>query len=273
MLVYVLIGVLVLLVLLWWLGAFRRPTPPRDEVPPAPQAEPATTPESALQLVPPPTPEPAAPVALQPDVAVEVVEVVEVVEAAAPVVEAPPDFNDLSIEPLPLDEALPPAAAEAPATEAAVDLELDLSSGDEVGATPPVQAVDQIDLDLNLDVAPQVEPQPPLLQVRAPAPVEPEQEQALAPAAQPPEREPEPEPMQALTLAPIALAEPEPEPVPEPEPEPVPEPVPEGYRNLAPKDESCFDSNPSSVPSPTWDPSVYHNTHNELDLPGFGNIS
>lgn len=130
MLVYVLIGVLVLLVLLWWLGAFRRPTPPRDEVPPAPQAEPATTPESASQLVPPPTPEPAAPVALQPDVAVEVV---EVVEAAAPVVEAPPDFNDLSTEPLPLDEALPPAAAEAPATEAAVDLELDLSGGDDVG--------------------------------------------------------------------------------------------------------------------------------------------
>ena len=224
MLVYVLIGVLVLLVLLWWLGAFRRPTPPRDEVAPAPQAEPAAAPESASQLAPPPAAEPEAPVALQPDVAVEFV---EVVEAAAPVVEAPPDFNDLSTEPLPLDEALPPAAAGAPATEAAVDLELDLSGGGDVGVAAPVQAVDQIDLDLDLDVVPQVEPQPPLLQVRAPAPVEPEQEQALAPTVQPPEREaePEPEPMQALTLEPTALAEPEPEP--EPEPELAPAFVPE----------------------------------------------
>jgi CheY-like chemotaxis protein len=219
-LVYVLLGVLVLVLLFWGFGAFRRPgRPPEASAPEAPQVPPAALPSSP-EPAPPPEPEPEG-------------------EVTQPFPLS--DDVDHATAPLPLD-ALPPAAlsttpqepAQEPAQEVsavapvadvdvavdvAVDLELDVAPLPAPSEAAPIEAepLPAIDFELE-DIAPQPEPEPePELPV-----VEPELP-VIEPVMEPaPVIEPEPE----LTLAPFApTPEPTPEPAPEPEPAPAPAPA------------------------------------------------
>ena len=238
-LVYVLLGVLVLVLLFWGFGAFRRPgRPPEASAPEAPQVPPAALPSSP-EPAPPPEPEPEG-------------------EVTQPFPLS--DDVDHATAPLPLD-ALPPAAlsttpqepAQEPAQEVsavapvadvdvavdvAVDLELDVAPLPAPSEAAPIEAepLPAIDFELE-DIAPQPEPEPELPVVEPelpviepviePAPViEPEPEvPVIEPAVEPePEPEPEPQPIEPVP-APVEPAVLAPEPPPEPVAAPVREPV------------------------------------------------
>ena len=172
-LVYVLLGVLVLVLLFWGFGAFRRPGRP----PEAPAPEASKTPEVAEQPVMAPA-SPAQPPEPEPELEGEITQ-------PAPL----PDFVDHATEPLPLDE-LPAAAlstappeptpAEPVPVAPDVDLELEVASppvpsepapGEPVMALqaepvtaptqPEAEPIAAIDLELELvDIAPPLEPTP-----------------------------------------------------------------------------------------------------------------
>ena len=234
-LVYVLLGVLVLVLLFWGFGAFRRPgRPPEASAPEAPQVPPAALPSSP-EPAPPPEPEPEG-------------------EVTQPFPLS--DDVDHATAPLPLD-ALPPAAlsttpqepAQEPAQEVsavapvadvdvavdvAVDLELDVAPLPAPSEAAPIEAepLPAIDFELE-DIAPQPEPEPepelpvvePELPVIEPAPViEPEPEVPVIEPAVEPEPEPEPQPIEPVP-APVEPAVLAPEPPPEPVAAPVREPV------------------------------------------------
>ena len=246
-LVYVLLGVLVLVLLFWGFGAFRRSgRPPEASAPEAPQVPPAALPSSP-EPAPPPEPEPEG-------------------EVTQPFPLS--DDVDHATAPLPLD-ALPPAAlsttpqepAQEPAQEVsavapvadvdvavdvAVDLELDVAPLPAPSEPAPIEAepLPAIDFELE-DIAPQPEPEPepepelpvvepelPVIEpVMEPAPViEPEPEvPVIEPAVEPePEPEPEPQPIEpAPAPAPVEPVVPPPEPVAAPVREPVAAPVAE----------------------------------------------
>ena len=240
-LVYVLLGVLVLVLLFWGFGAFRRPgRPPEASAPEAPQVPPAALPSSP-EPAPPPEPEPEG-------------------EVTQPFPLS--DDVDHATAPLPLD-ALPPAAlsttpqepAQEPAQEVsavapvadvdvavdvAVDLELDVAPLPAPSEPAPIEAepLPAIDFELE-DIAPQPEPEPepepelpgvepelPVIEpVMEPAPViEPEPEVPVIEPAVEPEPEPEPQPIEPFP-APVEPAVLAPEPPPEPVAAPVREPV------------------------------------------------
>ena len=236
-LVYVLLGVLVLVLLFWGFGAFRRPgRPPEASAPEAPQVPPAALPSSP-EPAPPPEPEPEG-------------------EVTQPFPLS--DDVDHATAPLPLD-ALPPAAlsttpqepAQEPAQEVsavapvadvdvavdvAVDLELDVAPLPAPSEAAPIEAepLPAIDFELE-DIAPQPEPEPepepelpvvePALPVIEPAPIiEPEPEVPVIEPAVEPEPEPEPQPIEPVP-APVEPAVLAPEPPPEPVAAPVREPV------------------------------------------------
>ena len=206
-LVYVLLGVLVLVLLFWGFGAFRRPgRPPEASAPEAPQVPPAALPSSP-EPAPPPEPEPEG-------------------EVTQPFPLS--DDVDHATAPLPLD-ALPPAALSTTPQEPAQE------PAQEVSAVAPVADVDvavDVAVDLELDVAPLPAPSEPAPIEAEPLPAIDFELEDIAPQ---PEPEPEPElpviePViePELTLAPLApTPEPTPEPAPEPEPEPEPAPEPQ----------------------------------------------
>ena len=234
-LVYVLLGVLVLVLLFWGFGAFRRPgRPPEASAPEAPQVPPAALPSSP-EPAPPPEPEPEGevtqPFPLSDDV--------DHATAPLPLDELPPAaLSTTPQEPAQDVSAVAPVADVDVAVDVAVDLdlELDVAPLPAPSEAAPIEAepLPAIDFELE-DIAPQPEPEPELPVVEPELPViEPVMEPApvIEPEPEVPVIEPvmEPEPVSEpeLTLAPLApTPEPTPEPAPEPEPEPEPAPEPQ----------------------------------------------
>ena len=236
-LVYVLLGVLVLVLLFWGFGAFRRPgRPPEASAPEAPQVPPAALPSSP-EPAPPPEPEPEGevtqPFPLSDDV--------DHATAPLPLDELPPAaLSTTPQEPAQEVSAVAPVADVDVAVDVAVDLELDVAPLPAPSETAPIEAepLPAIDFELE-DIAPQPEPEPepelpvvepelPVIEpVMEPAPViEPEPEvPVIEPAVEPePEPEPEPQPIEPFP-APVEPAVLAPEPPPEPVAAPVREPV------------------------------------------------
>ena len=234
-LVYVLLGVLVLVLLFWGFGAFRRPgRPPEASAPEAPQVPPAALPSSP-EPAPPPEPEPEGevtqPFPLSDDV--------DHATAPLPLDELPPAAlsttpQEPAQEPAQEVSAVAPVADVDVAVDVAVDLELDVAPLPAPSEPAPTEAepLPAIDFELE-DIAPQPEPELPVIEpVMEPAPViEPEPEVPVIEPAVEPEPEPElpviePVSEPELTLAPLApTPEPTPEPAPAPEPQPI-EPAP-----------------------------------------------
>lgn len=240
-LVYVLLGVLVLVLLFWGFGAFRRPgRPPEASAPEAPQVPPAALPSSP-EPAPPPEPEPEGevtqPFPLSDDV--------DHATAPLPLDELPPAAlsttpQEPAQEPAQEVSAVAPVADVDVAVDVAVDLELDVAPLPAPSEAAPIEAepLPAIDFELE-DIAPQPEPEPepelpvvepelPVIEpVMEPAPViEPEPEvPVIEPAVEPePEPEPEPQPIEPFP-APVEPAVLAPEPPPEPVAAPVREPV------------------------------------------------
>ena len=230
-LVYVLLGVLVLVLLFWGFGAFRRPgRPPEASAPEAPQVPPAALPSSP-EPAPPPEPEPEGevtqPFPLSDDV--------DHATAPLPLDELPPAaLSTTPQEPAQEVSAVAPVADVDVAVDVAVDLELDVAPLPAPSETAPIEAepLPAIDFELE-DIAPQPEPEPepelpvvePELPVIEPAPViEPEPEVPVIEPAVEPEPEPEPQPIEPVP-APVEPAVLAPEPPPEPVAAPVREPV------------------------------------------------
>lgn len=236
-LVYVLLGVLVLVLLFWGFGAFRRPgRPPEASAPEAPQVPPAALPSSP-EPAPPPEPEPEGevtqPFPLSDDV--------DHATAPLPLDELPPAaLSTTPQEPAQEVSAVAPVADVDVAVDVAVDLELDVAPLPAPSEAAPIEAepLPAIDFELE-DIAPQPEPEPepelpvvepelPVIEpVMEPAPViEPEPEvPVIEPAVEPePEPEPEPQPIEPVP-APVEPAVLAPEPPPEPVAAPVREPV------------------------------------------------
>lgn len=204
-LVYVLLGVLVLALLFWGFGAFRRPgRPPEASAPEAPQLPPAALPSSP-EPAPPPEPEPEGevtqPFPLSDDV--------DHATAPLPLDELPPAaLSTTPQEPAQEVSAVAPVADVDVAVDVAVDLELDVAPLPAPSEAAPIEAdpLPAIDFELE-DIAPQPEPEPePELPVIEPV-IEPVME---------PEPVIEPE---------LTLAAPVREPVAAPVAEPVPAPV------------------------------------------------
>lgn len=204
-LVYVLLGVLVLVLLFWGFGAFRRPgRPPEASAPEAPQVPPAALPSSP-EPAPPPEPEPEGevtqPFPLSDDV--------DHATAPLPLDELPPAaLSTTPQEPAQDVSAVAPVADVDVAVDVAVDLELDVAPLPAPSEAAPIEAepLPAIDFELE-DIAPQPEPEPePELPVIEPV-IEPVME---------PEPVIEPE---------LTLAAPVREPVAAPVAEPVPAPV------------------------------------------------
>ena len=201
-LVYVLLGVLVLVLLFWGFGAFRRPgRPPEASAPEAPQVPPAALPSSP-EPAPPPEPEPEG-------------------EVTQPFPLS--DDVDHATAPLPLDE-LPPAALSTTPQEPAQE------PAQEVSAVAPVADVDvavDVAVDLELDVAPLPAPSEPAPIEAEPLPAIDFELEDIAPQPEPepePEPAPEPQPIEPVP-APVEPAVLAPEPPPEPVAAPVREPV------------------------------------------------
>ena len=234
-LVYVLLGVLVLVLLFWGFGAFRRPgRPPEASAPEAPQVPPAALPSSP-EPAPPPEPEPEGevtqPFPLSDDV--------DHATAPLPLDELPPAAlsttpQEPAQEPAQEVSAVAPVADVDVAVDVAVDLELDVAPLPAPSEAAPIEAdpLPAIDFELE-DIAPQPEPEPepeltvvePELPVIEPAPViEPEPEAPVIEPAVEPEPEPEPQPIEPVP-APVEPAVLAPEPPPEPVAAPVREPV------------------------------------------------
>ena len=230
-LVYVLLGVLVLVLLFWGFGAFRRPgRPPEASAPEAPQVPPAALPSSP-EPAPPPEPEPEGevtqPFPLSDDV--------DHATAPLPLDELPPAaLSTTPQEPAQEVSAVAPVADVDVAVDVAVDLELDVAPLPAPSEAAPIEAepLPAIDFELE-DIAPQPEPEPepelpvvePELPVIEPAPViEPEPEVPVIEPAVEPEPEPEPQPIEPVP-APVEPAVLAPEPPPEPVAAPVREPV------------------------------------------------
>ena len=232
-LVYVLLGVLVLVLLFWGFGAFRRPgRPPEASAPEAPQVPPAALPSSP-EPAPPPEPEPEGevtqPFPLSDDV--------DHATAPLPLDELPPAAlsttpQEPAQEPAQEVSAVAPVADVDVAVDVAVDLELDVAPLPAPSEPAPIEAdpLPAIDFELE-DMAPQPEPEPelpvvePELPVIEPAPViEPEPEVPVIEPAVEPEPEPEPQPIEPVP-APVEPAVLAPEPPPEPVAAPVREPV------------------------------------------------
>ena len=236
-LVYVLLGVLVLVLLFWGFGAFRRPgRPPEASAPEAPQVPPAALPSSP-EPAPPPEPEPEGevtqPFPLSDDV--------DHATAPLPLDELPPAAlsttpQEPAQEPAQKVSAVAPVADVDVAVDVAVDLELDVAPLPAPSEAAPIEAepLPAIDFELE-DIAPQPEPEPelpvvepelPLIEpVMEPAPViEPEPEVPVIEPAVEPEPEPEPQPIEPVP-APVEPAVLAPEPPPEPVAAPVREPV------------------------------------------------
>ena len=232
-LVYVLLGVLVLVLLFWGFGAFRRPgRPPEASAPEAPQVPPAALPSSP-EPAPPPEPEPEGevtqPFPLSDDV--------DHATAPLPLDELPPAaLSTTPQEPAQDVSAVAPVADVDVAVDVAVDLELDVAPLPAPSETAPIEAdpLPAIDFELE-DIAPQPEPEPelpvvepelPVIEpVMEPAPViEPEPEVPVIEPAVEPEPEPEPQPIEPVP-APVEPAVLAPEPPPEPVAAPVREPV------------------------------------------------
>ena len=236
-LVYVLLGVLVLVLLFWGFGAFRRPgRPPEASAPEAPQVPPAALPSSP-EPAPPPEPEPEGevtqPFPLSDDV--------DHATAPLPLDELPPAAlsttpQEPAQEPAQEVSAVAPVADVDVAVDVAVDLELDVAPLPAPSEPAPIEAepLPAIDFELE-DIAPQPEPEPepepelpvvePELPVIEPAPViEPEPEVPVIEPAVEPEPEPEPQPIEPVP-APVEPAVLAPEPPPEPVAAPVREPV------------------------------------------------
>ena len=234
-LVYVLLGVLVLVLLFWGFGAFRRSgRPPEASAPEAPQVPPAALPSSP-EPAPPPEPEPEGevtqPFPLSDDV--------DHATAPLPLDELPPAAlsttpQEPAQEPAQEVSAVAPVADVDVAVDVAVDLELDVAPLPAPSEAAPIEAepLPAIDFELE-DIAPQPEPEPelpvvepelPVIEpVMEPAPViEPEPEvPVIEPAVEP---EPEPQPIEPVP-APVEPAVLAPEPPPEPVAAPVREPV------------------------------------------------
>ena len=236
-LVYVLLGVLVLVLLFWGFGAFRRPgRPPEASAPEAPQVPPAALPSSP-EPAPPPEPEPEGevtqPFPLSDDV--------DHATAPLPLDELPPAaLSTTAQEPAQKVSAVAPVADVDVAVDVAVDLELDVAPLPAPSEAAPIEAepLPAIDFELE-DIAPQPEPEPepepelpvvepelPVIEpVMEPAPViEPEPEVPVIEPAVEPEPEPEPQPIEPVP-APVEPAVLAPEPPPEPVAAPVREPV------------------------------------------------
>ena len=236
-LVYVLLGVLVLVLLFWGFGAFRRPgRPPEASAPEAPQVPPAALPSSP-EPAPPPEPEPEGevtqPFPLSDDV--------DHATAPLPLDELPPAAlsttpQEPAQEPAQEVSAVAPVADVDVAVDVAVDLELDVAPLPAPSEPAPIEAepLPAIDFELE-DIAPQPEPEPelpvvepelPVIEpVMEPAPViEPEPEVPVIEPAVEPEPEPEPQPIEPVP-APVEPAVLAPEPPPEPVAAPVREPV------------------------------------------------
>ncbi len=236
-LVYVLLGVLVLVLLFWGFGAFRRPgRPPEASAPEAPQVPPAALPSSP-EPAPPPEPEPEGevtqPFPLSDDV--------DHATAPLPLDELPPAAlsttpQEPAQEPAQKVSAVAPVADVDVAVDVAVDLELDVAPLPAPSEPAPIEAepLPAIDFELE-DIAPQPEPEPelpvvepelPVIEpVMEPAPViEPEPEVPVIEPAVEPEPEPEPQPIEPVP-APVEPAVLAPEPPPEPVAAPVREPV------------------------------------------------
>lgn len=230
-LVYVLLGVLVLVLLFWGFGAFRRPgRPPDASAPEAPQVPPAalpSSPEPALPPEPEPEGEVTQPFPLSDDV--------DHATAPLPLDELPPAaLSTTPQEPAQDVSAVAPVADVDVAVDVAVDLELDVAPLPAPSEAAPIEAdpLPAIDFELE-DIAPQPEPEPepeltvvePELPVIEPAPViEPEPEVPVIEPAVEPEPEPEPQPIEPVP-APVEPAVLAPEPPPEPVAAPVREPV------------------------------------------------
>lgn len=223
-LVYVLLGVLVLVLLFWGFGAFRRPgRPPEASAPEAPQVPPAALPSSP-EPAPPPEPEPEGevtqPFPLSDDV--------DHATAPLPLDELPPAaLSTTPQEPAQDVSAVAPVADVDVAVDVAVDLELDVAPLPAPSEAAPIEAepLPAIDFELE-DIAPQPEPELPVIEpVMEPAPViEPEPEVPVIEPAVEPEPEPEPQPIEPVP-APVEPAVLAPEPPPEPVAAPVREPV------------------------------------------------
>lgn len=231
-LVYVLLGVLVLVLLFWGFGAFRRPgRPPEASAPEAPQVPPAALPSSP-EPAPPPEPEPEGevtqPFPLSDDV--------DHATAPLPLDELPPAAlsttpQEPAQEPAQEVSAVAPVADVDVAVDVAVDLELDVAPLPAPSEPTPIEAepLPAIDFELE-DIAPQPEPELPVIEpvmepVMEPAPViEPEPEVPVIEPAVEPEPEPEPQPIEPVP-APVEPAVLAPEPPPEPVAAPVREPV------------------------------------------------
>jgi CheY-like chemotaxis protein len=210
-LVYVLLGVLVLVLLFWGFGAFRRPgRPPEASAPEAPQVPPAALPSSPEPALP-PEPEPEGEVT-QP---FPLSDGVDHATAPLPLDELPRAAlsttpQEPAQEPAQEVSAVAPVADVDVAVDVAVDLELDVAPLPAPSETAPIEAepLPAIDFELE-DIAPQPEPEPePELPVIEPViePVmepEPVIEPELTLAA--PVREPVAAPVAEAVQAPVAV--------------------------------------------------------------------